>query len=56
MDIERIEWWITAEHKKRKIKESLERLENEKTLCEVLKSKTNNNDKISKTNQEDKAK
>lgn len=56
MDIERIEWWISTEHLKMKMRQSLEEIEREKTLCEKLKLKNQNNEQDSKTNQENQAK
>lgn len=55
IDIERLEWWISSEHLKMKLKQSLEDIEREKTLCEVLKIKNQNNDKDDKANHESKA-
>jgi hypothetical protein len=56
LDIERLEWWISSKHLEMKLKQSLEEINKEKTLCEILKTKKQNNDKDDKTNHENQAK
>ncbi len=59
LEIERIEWWVMAESAKMKLKADREKLrkleESEKTFCREVKLKNQNNDKNSKTDQENQA-
>lgn len=59
LEIERIEWFVMAEAAKLKLKADQEKLrkleESEKTFCREVKLKNQNNDKNSKTNQENQA-